>query len=173
MVKTSIQQKLPAQLEEKLEKFMENVKVMRETHKFSDEMIINMDETMPSSRTVSKKGLREVRIRSTGAEKCRLTVILTCTAAGIMLPPMIIFKGKRPLKKISTPSGVVVTVQSKTWNDSSLSKVWIQKILSRYTKKQHALLLWDTFSGHINRRSSRRTPKAQYVCSCHSRWVHK
>lgn len=88
MVKTSIQQKLPAQLEEKLEKFMENVKVMRETHKFSDEMIINMDETMPSSRTVSKKGLREVRIRSTGAEKCRLTVILTCTAAGIMLPPM-------------------------------------------------------------------------------------
>ena len=65
--KTSSQQKLPAELEEKVEKFIENVKVMREAHKFSDEMIINMDETplyfdMPRSRTVSTMGVREVRI---------------------------------------------------------------------------------------------------------------
>ena len=62
---------------------------------------------------------------------------------------MIIFKGKRALKNISVPPGVVVTVQQKAWNDSALTKLWIQKILSRYTKKQHALLLWDTFSGHM------------------------
>ena len=145
---------MPAQLEEKLEKFIENVKTMREAHKFSNEMIINMDETplyfdMPWSHTVSKRGVREVRIRSTGAEKRRLTVILTCTASGIMLPPIIIFKGKRALKNISVPPGVVVTVQQKAWNDSALTKLWIQKILSRYTKKQHALLMWDTFSGHM------------------------
>ena len=95
--KTSIQQKLPSELEAKLEKFVENVKALREAHGFSDDMIINMDETpiyfdMPSSHTVSKKGVREVRVRSTGAEKRRLTVILACTAAGSMLPPMIIFK---------------------------------------------------------------------------------
>ena len=50
---------------------VENVKALREAHKYSSDMIINMDEyfDMPSSHTVSKKGLREVRIRSTGAEK--------------------------------------------------------------------------------------------------------
>lgn len=78
--KTSIQQKLPAELEEKLEKFISNIKVLRETHTFPKSLIINMDETpvyydMPASTTVNKKGCREVRIRSTGTEKRRFTVI--------------------------------------------------------------------------------------------------
>ena len=58
--KTSIQQKLPAQLEEKLEKFVKNIKSLRVAHGFPDDLIINMDETpmyfdMPSSHTVHKK----------------------------------------------------------------------------------------------------------------------
>ena len=40
-------------------------------------------------------------------------------------------------------------VQKKRWNDFSLTNVWVQKILCQYTKKQHALLVWDTFSGHM------------------------
>ena len=69
--KTSIQQKLPAQLKAKLERFMNNIKVLRETHKFPDTQVINMDETplyfdMPGSTTVNKKGCREVHVRSTG-----------------------------------------------------------------------------------------------------------
>lgn len=116
--KTSIQQKLPAELEDKLEKFTENMKALREAHKFPDTHIINMDETpmyfdMPGNTTVNKKGHREVRIRSTGAEKRRVTVILACTAAGDMLPPMVIFKGKRALKKLRIPAGAVVTVQKR------------------------------------------------------------
>ena len=152
--KTSIQQRLPAQLEDKLEKFVDNLRTLRETHHFPDTMIVNMDETplyfdMPSSHSVHRKGCREVRVRSTGAEKRRLTIILACTAAGQMLPPMIIFKGKRALKHLRIPPGVVVEVQQKGWNDASLTLVWIQKVLLRYTKKQHALLVWDTFTGHM------------------------
>ena len=104
---------------------------------------------MPGNTTVNKKGHREVRIRSMGAEKRRVTVILTCTAAGDMLPPMVIFKGKRALKKLRIPAGAVVTVQKKAWNDAELTRVWIQRVLCRYTKKQHTLLIWDTFTGHI------------------------
>ena len=155
--RTSIQQKLPPQLQEKLENFTVNMKELREIYKFENTMVINMDETpmyfdMPSSHTVHKKGCREVWIRSTGAEKRRLTVILACTASGDVLPPMVIFKGKRALKNLRFPPGVVrvvVEVQKKGWNDSSFTKVWIQKILCQYTKKQHALLVWDTFSGHM------------------------
>ena len=123
-------------------------------HHFPETMMINMDETplhfdMPGSRTVDKKGCREVHIRSTGAEKHRLTLILACTAAGDMLPPMVIFKGKRALKNLHTPGSVVVTVQPKGWNDSELTTLWIQKVLCRHTAKQHALLVWDTFTGHM------------------------
>ena len=151
--KTSIQQKLPAQLEEKFEKFVPNIRVLREAHSFPDAMVINMDETplyfdIPGSHTVHRKGCREVCIRSTGAEKRRLTIILACTAAGDMLP-MLIFKGKRALKNLRIPAGVIVAVQPKAWNDVALTKIWIQKVLCRYTQKQHALLVWGTFSGHM------------------------
>ena len=113
-----------------------------------------MDETplyfdMPRSHSFHKKGCWEVPVRSTGAEKRRLTIILACTAAGHMLPPIIIFKGKRVLKNLRIPPGVVVELQQKGWNDASLTLVWIQKVLLRYTKKQHALLVWDTFTGHM------------------------
>ena len=40
-------------------------------------------------------------------------------------------------------------VQKKGWNDFLLTKVWVHKILCRYTNKQHALLVWDKFSGHM------------------------
>ena len=145
---------MPAQLEEKLEKFVTNVQVLREAHSFPDAMIINMDETplyfdMPCSHSVHRKGCREVRIRSTGADKRRLTIILACTAAGDMLPPMVIFKGKRALKNLHIPAGVVVAVQPKAWNDAALTKIWVQKVICQYTQKQHALLVWDTFSGHM------------------------
>ena len=145
---------MPAQLEEKLEKFVTNIRVLREAHSFPDAMVINMDETplyfdMPGSHTVHRKGCREVRIRSTGAEKRRLTIILACTAAGDMLPPMLIFKDKRALKNLRIPAGVIVAVQPKAWNDVALTKIWIQKVLCHYTQKQHALLVWDTFSGHM------------------------
>ena len=87
-----------------------------------------MDETpiyfdMPGSRTIERKGKKEVRVRSTGAEKRRFTAVLACTAAGVMLPPMIIFKGKRELKKLKIPKGIVVKVQPKGWNDATLTKV--------------------------------------------------
>ena len=90
--RTSIQQKLPPQLEEKLERFTVNMKELWEIHQFENTMVINMDETpmyfdIPSSHTVYNKGYREVWIRSTGVEKRRLTAILACTASGDMLPP--------------------------------------------------------------------------------------
>ena len=129
-------------------------KVHTEAYSFPDTMIINMDETplyfdIPCSHSVHRKGCREVHIRSTGADKRCLTVILACTAARDMLPPMVIFNGKTALKNLYIPAGVIVAVQSKAWNDAALTKIWIQKVLCRYTQKQHALMVWDTFSGHM------------------------
>ena len=43
--RTSISQKLPIQLESKLQGFLNEIRVLRERHGYSSDMIINMDET--------------------------------------------------------------------------------------------------------------------------------
>ena len=79
---TSIQQKLPAQLDEKLSSFLCEIK--------ANELIINMDETpvyfdMGANSTIEKLGKKEVVIRGTGAHKWCFTVTLICTTAEQML----------------------------------------------------------------------------------------
>ncbi len=67
---------------------------------------------MVPSKTLSKKGVKEVRIHSSGAEKRRLTVAMSCTASGKMLPSLTIFKGKRKLQYAS-----IKTLRCVYWND--------------------------------------------------------
>lgn len=106
--KTSVAQKLPAALEQKITSFLQAVRVARKEYSYPKELIGNMDETpmyfdMTNNKSVEKKGAKTVSICTTGAEKRHLTVVLAATADGQMLPPMIIFKGKRALKNISVP----------------------------------------------------------------------
>ena len=108
--KTSTAQKLPAALdhEQKMTAFLHSVKEARLQYNYPKELIGNMDETlmyfdMSGSTSVDKKGKKTISIRMTGAEKRHLTVVLAATAHGQMLPPMIIFKGKRILRNISAP----------------------------------------------------------------------
>ena len=64
-------------------------------------------------------GAESVTISHTGSTKRRLTVVLTVSAAGDMLPTKVIFKGKRALK-LQVPSGWMVTVHPKGWMDENL-----------------------------------------------------
>ena len=95
--KTSVAQKLPNDLESKIEAFYKGVQDQRDTGKYSNEMIKNMDETplyfdIIPSRSLEKKGAKEVCVKSTVAQKRHVTIVLACSGAGKMLPPMIIFK---------------------------------------------------------------------------------
>ena len=63
----------------------------------------NMDKTpvyfdLVPNKVVDRVGVKSCIIRTTGAEKRHITVALTVTANGEMLPPFIIFKGKRQPK---------------------------------------------------------------------------
>lgn len=120
--KTTVSQKLPAALEEKMTKFHAAVKEAIKQNQYPLELIGNMDETpmyfdMAFNTTIEKKGTKSVSIHTTGAEKRHLTVVLAVSADGSMLPPFMIFKGKRKLKNLSVPRGWVVTVQQKGWMD--------------------------------------------------------
>ena len=84
--KTSVAQKLPKDLESKIEAFYKKVQAQREQGKYTSEMIGNMDETplyfdMIPIRTLDRRGVKEVRVKSTGAQKRHITVVLACTGA--------------------------------------------------------------------------------------------
>lgn len=67
--------------------------------------IINMDETpvyfdMASSTTYQDTGAKDVLIKTTGYEKMRFTVVLSVTASGKRLDPMLIFKNLKDIPKL-------------------------------------------------------------------------
>jgi len=111
-----------------------------------------MDETpvyfdLVPGNTISQTGVKSVRIRSTGAEKRHITAVLAVSAAGNVLPPMVIFKGKRELK-LNVPKDWIVCVQEKAWMDETLMLRWINEIYRKHTKKQPSLCVLDAFRGH-------------------------
>ena len=125
---------------------------MRADHQYPLDLIINMDETplyfdLVPQHTISKKGVKQVPIRSSGAEKRRLNVTLSCTGSGDMLPAYAIFKGKRKLKFIP-PREVKIAVQKKAWMDAVLMLEWFKTIILPYTKGRRSLLIIDSFSAH-------------------------
>lgn len=98
--KTKVSQKEPEDIEEKLKllgTYLTNL--IFKNPDIPDVLILNMDETpvyldMVSNTTLDIRGAKEVLVQTTGQEKQRVTVVLTVTAAGTKLKPMVIFKGK-------------------------------------------------------------------------------
>ena len=151
--KTSLAQRLPKDLEEKIESFHTFVVNKRAKDEFDDHLIINMDETpvyfdLVPGKTVNEKGAKSVLVRTTGNEKRHFTVVLAVSANGDVLPPMVIFKGKRELK-FDFPKDWVVTVQEKGWMDGELMLRWIKDIYLKFTKKDRSMLVLDSFRGHL------------------------
>ena len=82
-------------------------------------------------------------------------VVLTVAADGSMLPPMVIFKGK--CLKLTTPEGVLVSVQTKAWMDEDLMTEYLEHIWQPYVEEiadklglpdHNALLTLDSFRAH-------------------------
>ena len=154
--RTSIAQELPANLEEKVVRFRQDVHFVRQNGDFPYHRIANMDETpvffdTVPSKTVDTRGKKSIKVRTTGSEKRRITAVLSCTSTGKMLPPMIIFKGTttRCTRGISSSNGTVVSYQKKAWVDEHEMMKWITDIWIVYTKKEPSLLFLDSFSAHL------------------------
>lgn len=106
------------------------------------------------SKVVDKKGKKNhpSSYDQFRKESCNSDFVpVGCTAAEKFLPAFVVFKRKtqRPLKKVKVPSGVVVTTQVKGWMDEVRMLEWINKVWSPYISGKPALLVLDTFSGHL------------------------
>ena len=94
-------------------------------------------------------------MRTTGSEKQHLTVVLSCTASGDMLPPMIIFKGKTKIsiQGLKAPPGFIIAHQEKAWMNGELMLKWLDGVWNKSCKYNHpeaeSLLVMDSFSAHL------------------------
>jgi hypothetical protein len=154
--KTKISQKLPHDYEDKITKFQQFLINQRKHYNYDTVHIGNMDETpvwfdMPTAKTISKRGEKTVLIRTTGHEKSRFTVVLTCMADGVKLKPMIIFK-RKTMPKEKFPPDVVIHCHPKGWMDEEGLKVWIKKVWATRPgglTRSRSLLVWDSFRAHL------------------------
>ena len=101
--KTTLAQRLPANMEDKIVTFHQFVVRARRRCEYPLSHIINMDETpmrfeLPATRTLEFTGNRTVPITTSGADKQSFTVALAVKANGEKLPPKVIFKGVRQLR---------------------------------------------------------------------------
>ena len=131
--------------------------------KYPLSLVGNMDETpvfldMVRSKCIAAKGTKECVLHTSGGEKKHLTVVLSATGDGKMLPPMIIFKGKtdRTISDLNIPAGFIVKTQEKAWMDDDLMKVWVEDIWIKHIRAEcqklgfeNALLTFDAFAAHL------------------------
>lgn len=155
--KTTLAQRLPDDYEEKIVRFHRFIIDRRKENSYPLHFIANMDETpltfdMPPNRTINSTGEKTVKIRTTGNEKNRVTVVLACCGDGSKLKPMVIFK-RKTVPKINNKHGVVVSAQEKGWMDTEQMKVWIDKVWRwQFGGLRKSLLVYDAFEAHVTDR---------------------
>lgn len=154
--RTSVCQRLPADFEEKLMSCQRYVIGLRRQHGYGLGQIGNADQTpmqfdMPLNYTVEKVGAKDVKVRTTGNEKQRATVMLACTADGRRLPPYIIFSRKTLPKKEEFPPGVIIRCNEKGWMTADMFNDWLRTVWFRRPGallSPRSMLVVDAFKGH-------------------------
>ena len=142
--------------EEKSIKFQWYVLAKRKEHDFDLKYIGNADQIpltfdIVTNITASEKGVKSVPILSTGHDKDRFTLMLTCLGGGTKLPPYVVFKRKTLPKNF--PKEVVVRCQAKGWMDERLVQDWLRTVWSKVgcLSRQKAMLAWDSFRANLSK----------------------
>jgi transposase-like protein len=125
--------------------------------------ILNMDQTpiffdMSSGRTLSNAGERTVNGRTSSSSTLRVTVSVTVTASGMLLKPLIVFKGK-PGARIETrefptyPQDNFYACQDRAWMDERVMLLWVRLVLQPYIEEAppgvQPLILLDSYRCHM------------------------
>ncbi|GES91232.1 pogo transposable element with KRAB domain [Rhizophagus clarus] len=137
--RTKISQKLPEDIEQKLDEFRRFVIRLRAQFNFDLNNIFNIDETsvwfdMAGNMMVNNKGDKTVHICTTGNDKNHFTVVLTCSADGTKYPPICIFKGKQLPRGEVIPKSVICRIR-----------------MSENLSKESAMIVYDSFRGHLEK----------------------
>ena len=163
---TTLAQRLPADMEDKVVEFHRFVLRARQRCRYESSQILNMDETLtrfelPATRTLEFTGNQTVPILSCGGNKQSFTVVLAMKADGEKLPPKVIFESRcwgeckflytrRPgwTKKVSSFFLIIFSMEPKMMQFGTTRKKTLktQKSQSttslRWTAKQRTTGSW-------------------------------
>ncbi len=162
---THTSQRPPAEVEGEASDFMRFVRVIVSGGNRDRRFIINMDQTpvffsMSSKRTYEVIGKKTIHIRTSTNDTKRVTVAVTITADGTLLPSTLIFKGKPDgrIAKKEFPSGVYpdghfYKCQDNAWMDEDMMIAWVNDVLAPYvaTAPDHVvpILILDMYRCHM------------------------
>ena len=154
--KTSVAQKDPSKLIDKLVSYILHARRYASKYNYLPSNIIAMDETpvwsdMISDTTVHKTGDKTVTMKTTGHEKLRVSVCLTAKADGTKLKPFIVFKGaKRESKALNDEfkTRCVVASSSNGWMNTELTLEYTKKVLGSFSFGKR-FLAWDSYECHM------------------------
>ena len=119
--------------------------------------IYNLDETGLSlvhtpSKVISTKGKKTVQSRTSADRGENVTVLVCANAQGTVLPPFIIFKGKRlsPGLTHNAPPGTLFGVSNSSFINSELFETWFSRMfIPSLTPSRPVLLILDGHYSHI------------------------
>lgn len=152
--KTSIAQKDPDQLIDKLVAFVLHVRRLSMKHPYKAADIIAMDETpvwadMVSSTTVDGLGKKTVTVKTTGHEKSRVSVCLAAKADGTKLPPFVFKGAKRETAAMDKElQSCYIASSPNGWMNTELTNIWVNKVLGAFSFTR-CYLVWDSYECHI------------------------
>ncbi|XP_054167207.1 uncharacterized protein LOC128964604 [Oppia nitens] len=134
--KTSVGQKIPEDAREKSYTFFSRVDSWRADDHKNIGVIYNADEIpmyidIPGNYTFTEKGAKTVKVKTTGHEKTRYTLILCADNTGRKLKPAIIFRNRVKIPKGCSPkelTGVHVMVSKSGSIDRHLMIDWITNV---------------------------------------------
>lgn len=151
---TSTGQNLPDNWEESVRSFSTYVK--NHTINCTLENIGNVDEIpmtfdLPSKFTVDQKGKQDIKIKTTGAEKCSFTVVLAVTADGSKLNPMVIFK-RKTIPKGNFHKDIIIQANPKGWINEDMFSLWIREVWQKRKASffsSPSLIIYDSAPAHL------------------------
>uniref|UniRef100_K7FJ66 HTH CENPB-type domain-containing protein n=1 Tax=Pelodiscus sinensis TaxID=13735 RepID=K7FJ66_PELSI len=163
----SVRRKLPMDSDTKLLQFQKFIIKLHKQHYYVLSLIGNADQTPlnfynPYDRTLEVKGAKTISIATTGHEKSRFNVMLSCMANGMKLPPYIVFKRKKMPKNVIFPNTVHVHVHPKGWIDKALMLDWLQMVWAKQLgglMRKRSLIVLDAYRCHRMPSIKKRLPQ--------------
>ena len=109
---------------------------------------------MISNTTVTGKGAKSVVLKTTGHEKCKVTVTLAAKANGDKLKPYIVFPGhKREVQILKKNPAIKNRCYVKSTINGCVNENitidWVENVLKTSTFGKKRLFAWDSFRAHI------------------------
>ncbi|KAL1462130.1 hypothetical protein MTO96_027282 [Rhipicephalus appendiculatus] len=166
--RTALCQALPREYDDTVIEFNRFVNALRAEHEYHLVQVGNADTTpvcfdAPENTTVNLSGAKSGLLRTNGTERQRCTVMVSVSADCRKLPPYGVFK-RKTLPKESLPNGMIVRVQEKVWMSHELVVDWMKTVWAirpGTLLQRNALLVLDSFRGHLTERVKARLAEAR------------